>query len=156
MPVMSCTGVQPSDPHAMSGIDMGCDAPAPTASMGAAVLSHTQQLCCGTRWIALPVMEGLLVVSFCMVNSVSRTVLNAIGACDSYYTDPGLRVERSFLQMDLRVECYTEEHDEIKAVGLASKKFHIGSIKFNSLSMQPFMVETRTPPIEFKNTPRRA
>lgn len=41
--------------------------------------------------------------------------------------------------------------DEIKAVGLESKKFHIASIKFNTLSMQPFMVKTRTPPIEFKN-----
>ena len=59
-------------------------------------------------------LPPLLVVTFCLINSVSRTVLNAIGACDSYYTDPDLTEQRAFLQMDLTIECGTESHDKIR------------------------------------------
>ena len=68
---------------------------------------------------ALHIMAPLLVVSFYSVNSVSRTVLNAIGACDTFYKDADLMVPASFLQMDLRIECYTEAHNAIKAVAWA-------------------------------------
>ena len=83
------------------------------------MISHRERRRCQMRWasaVALQMMEPLLFISFCMVNVVSRTVLDAIGACDSYYTDPDFTEDRSFLQLDLRVECYTAEHDDVKAV----------------------------------------
>ena len=64
---------------------------------------------------ALPV---LLVLIFCLINSVSRMMLQAFGDCATYIVDDSTTppTQISFLRLDLRVECSSTEHDSIMVV----------------------------------------
>ena len=67
--------------------------------------------------ITFSATSAVLFITFCMVSSISRTVLAAIGDCAVYDLDDGNTM--TFLRDDFAVACDTSDHASIKKVAWA-------------------------------------
>jgi len=67
---------------------------------------------------ALAVLPVLLVLIFCLINSISRMILQAHGDCAAFVLDDSTSppAQIAFLRLDMSVECGDAEHASIRTV----------------------------------------